>query len=72
VRGILLKALENLAAPLRVVFTLRYVEGWSCEETGRMLGLSPETVRVRSLRARRRLRRTLSFLFENGALLATR
>jgi RNA polymerase sigma-70 factor (ECF subfamily) len=69
-RAILAKALEDLAAPMRIVFALRYIEGLSCEETAQALGLSTEAVKARALRARRKLQRKMTFRFENSPVLA--
>lgn len=49
-------AVSRLPATLRVVLVLREVEGFSCEEVERMLGISPSACRMRLMRARRRLR----------------
>jgi RNA polymerase sigma-70 factor (ECF subfamily) len=71
-RAILSKALEDLRTPLRVVFVLRDIEGFSSEETARILGLSITAVKTRLRRARLKLRQRLSVWFENRSVLATR
>ena len=59
-RTLLAQALCGLEAPLRIVFALRDMDGFSTEETARMLGLSVGTVKTRLMRARLQLRRKLS------------
>jgi RNA polymerase sigma-70 factor, ECF subfamily len=71
-RAILSKALDGLRTPLRVVFVLRDIEGFSSEETARILGLSITAVKTRLMRARLKLREKLSVWFENRSVLATR
>jgi RNA polymerase sigma-70 factor, ECF subfamily len=71
-RAILSKALEDLRTPLRVVFVLRDIEGFSTEETARLLGLSITAVKTRLRRARLGLRKRLSVWFEDSGVLATR
>jgi RNA polymerase sigma-70 factor, ECF subfamily len=68
-REILSKALQDIEPPLRVVFVLRDVEGLSCEETAMVAGLSVPTVKSRSMRARLKLRKKLSFWFERRPAL---
>jgi predicted DNA-binding protein (UPF0251 family) len=55
-----------------VVFVLRDIEGFSSEETARILGLSITAVKTRLRRARLKLRQRLSVWFENRSVLATR
>lgn len=62
-RRALRAALDDLPDPLRGVFVLREVEGLSSQETGDLLGISPENVRVRLHRAKAALRRTLDERF---------
>jgi RNA polymerase sigma-70 factor, ECF subfamily len=62
---ILAKALEDLETPLRAVFALRDIEGFSSEETASMLGLPLAAVTARLTRARLTLRQNLSVWFEN-------
>lgn len=59
IRILLERAIDALPPPFREVFVLRQVEGFSVEETARMLSLRPETVKTRLHRARTRLRRAL-------------
>jgi RNA polymerase sigma-70 factor (ECF subfamily) len=59
IRVLLESAIDALPAPFREVFVLRQVEGFSTEETARLLSLRPETVKTRLHRARTRLRRAL-------------
>lgn len=54
------KALAALPEGLRVVFTLREIQGLSTEETATMLGLGESAVKVRLHRARLRLRELLA------------
>jgi RNA polymerase sigma-70 factor (ECF subfamily) len=49
-------ALQQLDAPLRTVFVLKDVEGYSHEEIAELLGITVGATRVRLYRARRRLR----------------
>jgi RNA polymerase sigma-70 factor, ECF subfamily len=68
--AILSKALKNLETPLSVVFVLRDMEGFSSEETARVLGLSVAAVGARLMRARLKLREELSARFESLSVLA--
>jgi RNA polymerase sigma-70 factor (sigma-E family) len=52
----LLEGLARLSERDRAVLVLRYWEDRSVEEAARILNMSPSTLRVRSLRALRRLR----------------
>lgn len=56
-------AVMNLPDNLRVVFTLRDMEGMSIRETAELLSLSETAVKTRLLRARMRLRNQLSKYF---------
>ncbi len=56
-RSVLIAAIDSLSEELRTVFMLREVEGLSTLETGEILQLSGEAVRVRLHRARLALRR---------------
>lgn len=49
------RALDGLADPTRAVVTLRYLEGLNATEIGRVLGISPEAVRMRLSRGLRAL-----------------
>lgn len=57
--AVLRDAVEVLPDPLRAVFCLREIEGLSTEQTGDLLGLTVENVRVRLHRAKRSLRQKL-------------
>ncbi len=63
-RGQVAKLLEQAVADLpeafRIVFMLREIEGLSVEETAEALQISPQTVKTRLLRARRRLQAALA------------
>ncbi len=63
VRAVLEAAIDRLPEIFRVVFVMRDIEGLSAEETGRLLGVRPETVKTRLHRARRQLRRSLEATF---------
>ena len=52
-------AIAGLPENFRVVFVLRAIEGLSVDETAEALGVLPETVKTRLLRARRRLQQAL-------------
>ena len=54
------EAIRRLPESLRVVFLLRDIEGLSIQETAEALNLSETAVKTRLLRARLRLRETLS------------
>src|SRR5262245_42126035 len=53
-------AIANLPDAFRLVLMLRDVDGLSVEETAEVLQISPQTVKTRLLRARRRLQATLA------------
>ena len=55
-------AVARLPEKLRVPIVLRFIEGASCLEISRGLGLRPSTVRVYLHRAYERLRKDLAFL----------
>lgn len=63
-RGLIEDAIETLSEPYRVVFVMRSVEEYSTEETAKMLGIRPETVKTRLHRARRQLRKALQTKLE--------
>lgn len=50
------QAFDNLPEIFRLVLMARVIEGMSIEETAELLGLKPETVKTRLLRARQLLR----------------
>lgn len=54
------RALAQLSDGLRTVFVLKEIEGYSHEETARLLGVKPEAVRVRYHRAKKLLLKLLS------------
>ncbi len=60
-------AIARLPEDFRLVFVLRDVEGLSVEETAQALGVLPQTIKTRHLRARRRLQEDLG-LELRGAL----
>lgn len=60
VRDILQTAVETLPAIYRSVFILRAIEDMSVEETAYCLGVSPDVVKTRFLRARTMLRQALA------------
>jgi RNA polymerase sigma-70 factor (ECF subfamily) len=62
-RAELEQAIHELPESLRVVFVLRELEGLSTEAAAAALDLSPEVVKTRLHRARRRLRERLSPYF---------
>jgi RNA polymerase sigma-70 factor, ECF subfamily len=57
--GLLHKALRRLPARARQVLHLRYLEGYSIEETAKRLNLSRGSVKAYACRARARLRKEL-------------
>jgi len=64
-RRILSMATAQLGPKFRIVFQLRAIEGLTTEETARSLDLSVPAVKTRLLRARLRLRESLSVHFTN-------
>ncbi|WP_457030965.1 SigE family RNA polymerase sigma factor [Kitasatospora sp. P5_F3] len=62
-RMALLEALAQLSVKDRTVLVLRYWEDRSVEETAQLTGMTIGSVRVRSLRARERLRQVLGHDF---------
>lgn len=63
--GALARALAILPAPERNLFLLSHIDGVSAPELGRAFALSPEAVRARLSRTRRRLRRELGPLWRD-------
>lgn len=51
--------IENLPERLRTACILRYSEGFSCRETGKIMGTTEGTIRVLLYQARQRLREIL-------------
>jgi len=62
-RQILERAIDGLPAAFRTVLILRDVEELSVQQTAKLLGIRPETVRTRLHRARRFLREKLGAEF---------
>lgn len=69
---VLCKALGDLETPLRLVFASREIEGFSPQDTARVLGLSIGTAKTRLMPARLQQRKKLSAWFERRLTLATR
>ena len=61
------EALDKLDDKYRLVFLLRDIEGLSTRETAEALGITPENVKVRLLRARLMLRERLTRVFGDEA-----
>ena len=59
-RALLEKAIAGLPTAFRSVFVLREIEALTVEETADVLGLSANTVKTRSHRARRKLQEALA------------
>jgi RNA polymerase sigma-70 factor (ECF subfamily) len=59
-RAVLESAVAAIAAPFRLVFVLREIEGLSTEETAESLCITPQTVKTRLHRARSQLRMHLA------------
>lgn len=57
--GVLERAIARLPEPFRLVFVLREIEGLSVDETAAVLGINPDTVKTRAVRARHRLQQML-------------
>ena len=58
------RAIEALPPNQREIITLRYIEGWTSEETCALLGISEVNQRVLLHRARSKVRRVLEKYFE--------
>lgn len=58
------QAIKRLSAPLKLVFLLRDVEGFSGQETADILGIQENAVKTRLVRARLKLREDLSHYFK--------
>ncbi len=65
-RNLLNRAFAHLGATDRMILLLRYFDGYSAKETANLLGLSVANVKVRSFRARKKLRGILKAFFEQG------
>ena len=64
-RTIVRKLLSKLGESERTVVTMHYLAGLTCEEIGRFLGVSPNTVKSRLHRARERLKKEEAVIKEN-------
>ncbi len=64
-RGIVQKLLSKLPESERTVVNLYYITEMTCEEIGKFLGMSPNTVRSKLHRARNRLRKDEAMIKEN-------
>lgn len=64
-RAIVRKLLNKLGESERTVVTMHYLAGLTCEEIGRFLGVSPNTVKSRLHRARERLKKEEVVIQEN-------
>ena len=64
-RTIVRKLLSKLGESERTVVTMHYLAGLTCEEIGRFLGVSPNTVKSRLHRARERLKKEEAMIKEN-------
>lgn len=68
---ILTRSLGQLEIPLRVVFGLRDIGGFSGEETASMLGVNVAVIKALSMCARLKLRQDLSVWFEDRPVLTS-
>lgn len=59
IREVVEHAIDDLPEAFRIVFITRVVEGMNVEETAKILGLKPETVKTRLHRARVMLRESV-------------
>lgn len=64
-RALVQKLLSKLQESDKTVITLHYLAGLTCEEIGRFLGVSPNTVKSRLHRARNRMRKEEAMIQEN-------
>lgn len=64
--GIVAKAINSLSAEHRIVITLRDIQGFSYEETAKIIGCSEGTVKSRISRARASLKKILERDFKIG------
>ncbi|MDE0315436.1 MAG: sigma-70 family RNA polymerase sigma factor [Candidatus Poribacteria bacterium] len=64
-RTIVRKLLNKLRESERTVVTMHYLAGLTCEEIGRFLGVSPNTVKSRLHRAREKLKKEEAVIQEN-------
>lgn len=70
--AILSRALEDIETPLRIIFVLGDIEGFSVEEIADILGLSLPVVKTYRTHARLKLRANLSIWFENLSVSASK
>lgn len=66
-RMIVRRAIQDLPPKHRTILTLRDILGFTYEEIGKTLGLSPGTVDSRLYRARKSLRESVQSLIQKGA-----
>ena len=64
-RELVRKLLSKLRESERTVVTMHYLAGLTCEEIGKFLGVSPNTVKSRLHRARERLKKEEAMIQEN-------
>lgn len=64
-RALVQELLSKLRESDRTVITLHYLAGLTCEEIGRFLGVSTNTVKIRLHRARKKLRKAEAIIQEN-------
>ena len=64
-RAIVQKLLSKLQESERTVVNMYYIAGMTCEDIGKFLGVSPNTVRSRLHRARNRLKKEEAMIQEN-------
>lgn len=64
-RSTVRKLLNKLRESERTVVTMHYLAGLTCEEIGKFLGVSPNTVKSRLHRARERLKKEETVIQEN-------
>ena len=64
-RGVVQKLLNKLKESDRTIVNLYYIAEMPCEDIGKFLGISPNTVRSRLHRARNQLRKEESMIKEN-------
>jgi len=66
IRDLVLRSIEQLPESYRVVLLLRDIEELGSEETARLLGITPNAVKIRLHRARQALRGLLDPHFRRG------
>lgn len=65
-KGIIDAAIKELPPKYRMVFNLRDIEGFSTEDTARIIGISVQLVKTRLHRARLFLRQKISAAYKGG------